>query len=308
MEPAFRVIRRQVCAALCALLLGCTGEQDSGEPPRIDLEAPRDYAYVIGDRIEQTLSLHLRDGRHLDPTSLPVPGPLNEWLTLRDSRLEPDQGQAELQRVHLTYQVFKGVRTPESVTIPPLALRLQGGGATEEIRAPAWSFTLAPVIPPDVTDEQVELRDPAPPLPVDAAPLTRQLMGWLAAATLVALLIGLRAFLIRRKTRPFAEAAREVRQALKGKVDDAALRQAARALHRAFDHTFGQTLFAAEIERFCARHHAFAPQRERMERFFVWSRRLFFETDGAEGPMAPEARQSLLELVSRCEAAERKTL
>ena len=307
MNPAFRLIRRSVCAALCGLLLGCQGDPDSGEPPRIELEAPRDYAYVIGDRIEQTLSLHLRDGRNLDPASLPVPGPLNEWLTLRESRLEPDREQEEIQRLHLTYQVFKGVRIPETVTIPPLALRLQGGGA-EEIRAPAWNFTLAPVIPPDVTDEQAEPRDPAPPLPVDAAPLTRQLMAWLAAATLVALLLGLRAFLIRRKTRPFAEAAREVRQTLKGSADEDALRQAARTLHRAFDRTFGETLFAAEIERFCDRHHAFAPHRERMERFFAWSRRLFFETGDAEGPMAPEARQSLLELVSRCEAAERKTL
>ena len=307
MNSALRLIRQPACATLCALLLGCKGDPDSSEPPRIELEAPRDYAYVIGDRIEQTLSLHLRDGRNLDPASLPVPGPLNEWLTLRESRLEPDREQEEIQRLHLTYQVFKGVRIPETVTIPPLALRLQGGGA-EEIRAPAWNFTLAPVIPPDVTNEQAELRDPAPPLPVDAAPLTRQLMAWLAAATLVALLIGLRAFLIRRKTRPFAEAAREVRQTLKGSADDAALRQAARTLHRAFDRTFGETLFAAEIDRFCDRHHAFAPQRERMERFFAWSRRLFFETGGVEGPMAPEARQSLLELVSRCEAAERKTL
>lgn len=307
MKPAFGLIRRSVCAALCGLLLGCKGDPDSGEPPRIELEAPRDYAYVIGDRIEQTLSLHLRDGRNLDPASLPVPSPLNEWLTLRESRLESNRGQAEMQRLHLTYQIFKGVRAPETVTIPPLALRLQGGRA-EEIRAPAWSFTLAPVIPPDVTDEQAELRDPAPPLPVDAAPLTRQLMAWLAAATLVALLIGLRDYLIRRKTRPFAEAAREVRQTLKGSADEDALRQAARTLHRAFDRTFGETLFAAEIERFCDRHHAFAPHRERMERFFAWSRRLFFETGGAEGPMEPEARQSLLELVSRCEAAERKTL
>ena len=307
MNPAFRLIRRPACAALCGLLLGCQGDPDSGEPPRIELEAPRDYAYVIGDRIEQTLTLHLREGRDMDPASLPVPGPLNEWLTLRESRLEPNRGQAEIQRVHLTYQIFKGVRTPEPVTIPPLALRLQGGRA-EEIRAPAWNFTLAPVIPPDVTDEQAEPRDPAPPLPVDAAPLTRQLMAWLAAATLVALLLGLRAFLIRRKTRPFAEAAREVRQTLKGSADEDALRQAARTLHRAFDRTFGETLFAAEIERFCDQHHAFAPHRERMERFFAWSRRLFFETGGAEGPMEPEARQSLLELVSRCEAAERKTL
>ena len=308
MEHAFRLIRWRVCAALCGLLLGCKGDPDSGEPPRIELEAPRDYAYVIGDRIEQTLSLHFRDGRALDPTSLPAPGPLSEWLTLRDSRLEPDPAHAGIQRIHLTYQLFKGVRTPETVTIPPLALSLQGGGATEEIRAPAWSFTLAPVIPPDVTDEQVELRDSAPPQPVDAAPLTHQLMGWLAAATLVASLIGLRASLIRRKTRPFAEAARELRHALKGRVDDDALRQAARALHRAFDRTFGQTLFAAEIDRFCAKHQAFAPHRERMERFFAWSRRLFFETGGAEDPRAPEARQALLELASGCEAAERKTL
>ena len=308
MRPGPRSTCWYLCLALCGLLLGCEGSQKSGEAPRIDLEAPRDYAYVIGDRIEQTLTLHARDGRDLDPGSLPAPGPLNDWLTIRDSWLETDAGPAGIQRVHLTYQVFKGVRIPESVTIPPLTLRLQGGDRPEDIAAPAWSFTLAPVIPPDITDEQVELRDPVPPLPVDAGPLTRRLLAWLGAAAFFALLIGLRAFLIRCKTRPFAEAGRELRHALRGSVDETALRESARALHRAFDRTFGQTLFAAEIDRFCALHQAFAPHRERMEGFFVWSRELFFDTGMPAEFVTAEARQSLLELVSRCEAAERKTL
>ncbi|RQW81690.1 MAG: hypothetical protein EHM62_04760 [Methylococcus sp.] len=308
MRPTSRLTRWHLCVALCGLLLGCESSQNSSETPSIDLATPRDYAYVIGDRIEQTLALHARDGRDLDPDSLPAPGPLNDWLTIHDSWLEPDPGPAGIQRVHLTYQVFKGVRVPESVTIPPLTLRLQGGDRPEDIAAPAWSFTLAPVIPPDITDEQVELRDPVPPLSVDAAPMTRQLLAWLGVATFFALLIGLRAFLIRRKTRPFAEAGRELRHALKGSVDETALRQSARALHRAFDRTFGQTLFAAEIDRFCVLHQAFAPHRERMEGFFAWSRRLFFDTGIPADSATAEARQSLLELVSRCEASERKSL
>jgi mxaA protein len=164
------------------------------------------------------------------------------------------------------------------------------------------------VIPPDIIDEQVELRDPVPPLPVDAGPLTRQLLAWLGAAAFFALLIGLRAFLVCRKTRPFAEAGRELRHALRGSLDETALRESARALHRAFDRTFGQTLFAAEIDRFCALHQAFTPHRERMEDFFAWSRGLFFDTGMPAEFVTAEARQSLLELVSRCEAAERKNL
>ena len=290
------------CAWLLILLAGCSPDGGEGQKPEIRLEAPRDYAYVIGDRIEHTLTLRLASGESLDLSALPQPGPINDWLMLRDSRWEPAP-EDETLRLHVTYQIFKGVRTPEQVTGPPLALRLQGREA-RTVATPEWTFTLAPVIPPDETDETLSLRDPQPPLPATSADLIRRLGLSLLGLGIVGLLWGLRAFLRRRKTRPFARARWELRGALATRHDLESLRRAARSLHRAFDHTFGETLFPGEIERFCQANPTFAPLDRELAAFFQWSQTLFF--DPAAATIEPRTHDWLIDLAGRFAAAERK--
>jgi mxaA protein len=172
------------------------------------------------------------------------------------------------------------------------------------VATPAWSFTLAPVIPPDANDETLILRDPQPPVPVDSRDLTRRLKLSLLAAASVGLLWALRGFLRRRKTRPFARARWELRSGLTIGHDQESLRRAARSLHRAFDQTFGETLFPGQIERFCQANPAFAPLRGELVAFFQWSQSLFFDPVGAT--IEPRTHHWLMDLASRFAAAERK--
>jgi len=284
------------------LMAGCSSGGGEGHAPEIRLDAPRDYAYVIGDRIEHTLTIRLAAGESLDLTTLPPPGPINDWLMLRESHWEPaPEGQAF--RLYLTYQIFKGVRAPEQVTVPPLVLRLQGSDS-KPVATPAWSFTLAPVIPPDATDETLILRDPQPPMPVDSRDLTRRLNLSLLAAASVTLLWALRNFLRRRKTRPFARARWELRSGLTIGHDQESLRRAARSLHRAFDQTFGETLFPGQIERFCQANPTFAPLHKELVAFFQWSQNLFFDPEIAT--IEPRTHHWLMDIASRFAAAERK--
>lgn len=307
-----RRLRRTLCGSLAslgvmALLAGCGPATDPASTPSISLAAPRDFGYALGDLIDHTVSIELPDGARLDPGALPQPGPVNEWLNLRDSRwdIASSNGHERL-RLHLVYQVFKGVRTPEETVIPPLTLRLTGN-PPRELHTPAWPFTLAPVIPPDLADADVELREPAEAETVPTAPLFRQLLLWLTGASGAGLLFGLRRLLRNRRTRPFATAARQMQAALSGRYDAEALRDACKILHRAFDHTFGETLFAGQIERFCAAHPVFTPLEDRLSAFFVLSRHLFFDPDQS-GAADPTSRDWLADLSRRCAAAERKAL
>ena len=292
---------------LAVLLTGCSPAPDSSAPPAITLTAPRDYGYVLGDVIEHTLSLDLPDGSELDPASLPAPGPVNDWLSIRASRLETlaTDGGAR-QQVHISYQIFQGVRQPETVSIPPVTLQLSGQ-PPRELHSPAWPFTLTPVIPPDIKDEEIELRDPLPPVPAPTAAAWRVLGYWLAGLAGVTGLFALRQYLRRRRQRPFAAAARQLAAALAGRLDENALGDGLRILHRAFDHTFGETLFVGQIERFCAEHPAFAPLQDRLAAFFALSQSHFF-APGSAGVTDPATRAWLLDLGRRCATAERRAL
>ena len=304
---ATRALQNLGLASLILLLPACQPDQRNAPAPTVTLNAARDYGYVLGDLIELTLSVELHPGQQLDTASLPQPGPINDWLSLREQHwaIRPAGGR-DIGELQLTYQVFKGVRAPELMSVPPLTLNLAGSPPVT-LQTPSWSFTLSPVIPPDISDEQLQLLDPIPPKPADTAPLQRRFLQWLSAFGAVVALLCLRHVLRRRKARPFAEAQRTVRRLLAGGNDPATVRAAARALHRALDLTFGETLFASQLERYCLTHATFAPLQPELARFFDGSQALFFDPDSAD---SNETWRSLnLPALSKaCAAAERKAL
>jgi len=294
------------CAAVF-VLVGCSREMAPTSKPNVTLIASRDYGYVVGDLIPLSVNIELPEGVSLDDASLPATGPVNEWLSLRSRDVEMILDKHErAAQLKLVYQVFKGVRGPEVAAIPPLILRTTGQ-APQTFETPPWSFTLTPVIPPEVADDDLELR---PPLPVEPASTTKtvdRLLLWLTGALITVLLWILRAFIRRRRARPFAVAARRVHSMLAKSQDTDTLREATRILHRALDQTFGETLFAGEIDRFCTSHPSFSPLRDRLASFFVESQHLFFDP-GATQSNDPAKRDWLNDLARRCVMAENKAL
>jgi mxaA protein len=289
------------------LLTGCSRETVPSSKPVVTLNATRDYGYVLGDLIPLSLSVRLPDGESLDSASLPATGPINEWLSLRSRDIElladGDQRKAQL---HLLYQVFKGVRNPELATIPPLSLRTMGQ-TPQSFETPSWSFTLTPVIPPEIENDDLDER---PPLPVEPASTTKavnRVLLWVTGTMLTLILVVVGEFIRRRRTRPFAIASKKLYPLLAKSQDANTLREAIRLLHRAFDQTFGETLFAREIDRFCAAHPSFLPLRDRLANFFMQSNQLFFDPSTIDAH-DPATRNWLEDLARRCVMAESKAL
>ncbi len=79
-----------------------------------------------------------------------------------------------------------------------------------------------------------------------------------------------------RSRGPFARARRALHR-VRG-ADAAAMQSAMRELHRAFDTTFGATLFHHGIETFLAQYPRYGSLREPIQRFFALSRSRFYET------------------------------
>jgi mxaA protein len=271
--------------------------------PTLEIAAPRDYGFVMGDIVETAVSVSVPENYALEAGFLPKPGTLDEWLDVRSVAWdrESSNGRA-LYRIHLAYQVFKGVRSPAKATIPELPIRF-AGAAPLEVKAPALDFTIVPLIPPDLPDEKVASRPAAPPESEATEAHFRRLVLCLAGAFVAGSWLAWHRLGPARRARPFAEARRDMKLLLQGSASPKNFRAAARRLHRALDASFGGTLFAGQIDRFCAEKPSFAGLRDELADFFALSQELFFTSPESSVP-ADYPPERLAELCRRLASAE----
>jgi len=276
--------------------------------PRIEPSAPRNFGYVIGDPVDYDVLITVPEGYALETEYLPKPGALSEWLDIRAvSWLKIANEHGAQYRLRLTYQVFKGIRQPEKLSIPALPIRFQGP-APLETQTPPWELMIAPIIPPDVADDKVEIRESVAPEPLPGQPHRLRLIAYLAGTLAVLPLLAWRYGKLPFFTRvapPFARTLRDLKKLGRKPVDADAYRTAVKLLHRALDDTAGFRLFAGELETFLASRPTFAELRDELDRFFALSRTVFFTAPDA--PMPADYPLTRLEtLCRRCVAAERR--
>lgn len=285
-------------------LSACTGHND--EVSRHGKAAiTRDYGYVIGDIVPVDYRFDLK-GDEIDITSLPPVGPLNEWLNIRGYHVEhhPHRDGVET-RLHIDYQIFKGIKEPELLTVPSLSFRLRAHPESTLTTDP-WTYTQVPVIPPDLSNETIEPQEGMGIGLIDIRPASQRLAYWFSGLLIIALMMLLRRSLQRRKYRPFQSAQSKIRAAFREGADAQTIMEGMRLMHRALDHTYGQTLFRRDIPAFLKAHPTYLSAEASLQAFFALSGRLFFIAE----PYAPEANEitQLVNLLGQCVRAERGQL
>lgn len=279
----------------------------------VDLYAPRPFGYAIGDVIALSAEIALDAPYVLDPASLPPPRALDYWLDLRAARLTDRGIDAGIHRytLDLVYQTFYAPLEPRRMTIPALALSAMDGERRVTVPVPSWSFLMSPLreIVATGPGSAMALRPDIAPRPIPTAGTVRGLLAALAVALLAFLLLawqmGWGPF-GRRRSRPFARAARAISPALAGSgVGASAYGGALLALHRAFDATAGKGVFAEDLTAFFEGHPAFRQVEAEVRRLFEASRRAFFRADpaGAQRDLPPP---ELVALARRLRAVERE--
>ncbi|WP_428030216.1 nonribosomal peptide synthetase MxaA [Ancylobacter sp.] len=284
----------------------------------VDLYAPRGFGYVIGDTITLTAEIALEAPYVLDAASLPQPRGLDYWLDLRDVRLTDQGVSAGTHRytLDLVYQTFYAPLEPRRLTIPAMALFAVDGDRRVPVGVPAWSFLTSPLreIVATGPESAMALRPDIMPRPIQTAGITRNLLVALGAALgaglALAWQLGWGPF-GKRRSRPFARAARAIPATLASPGDDphsaaSGYGTALQALHRAFDATDGKGVFAEDLPGFFERHSAFRSAEAEVRRLFEASRRAFFGADpaGAQRELPPA---DLVALSRRLRAVERGT-
>lgn len=261
-------------------------------------EEPRAFGHQVGDVVQRRITVEVPDGLVLDENSLPRPGARGRALELRAVRRSHSARRTQLE---LDYQVFLSPAEVRTLELPALTLRYDGQPRAQEVRIDAWPVTVAPLVPVDVSPRTGlgELQpDAAPPL-IDTRVQGGRLLAY--AALLAALLAYLAAVYVglpwrSALRRPFATAWRHLN-------DKAALpwREACQRVHAALNQSAGEVLFEHGVDRFVAKHGAFAPLKPDIVRFLRLSQREFFEG----GPHDASDEAWLVDFCKRCRNAER---
>lgn len=268
----------------------------------VHLDTPRPYGYTIGDTIRHLVTVE--PGYRPDEDSLPKPGPVNRWLELR--RVSADEGPDTGHRLTLEYQVFYAPLTVKPLKIPGFALRLHGPGGPVAAEVPDWPFSMAPIHGLAVLSGGglEPLRPDALPEP----PGTASPLAGLGAFVLVGLASLLYLghlhgrFDFGRRGKHFREASLTLRRLQRAGAGPAELRAGFACVHRAFDRTLGEPLFAERLPETLVGRAGYDGLRREIEDFFRASYSLFF----GDGALAEDFTLARLDsLCLACLRAER---
>jgi len=274
------------------------------------VERPRPFGYVIGDRQRHVIRLVLSAPHALVEDSLPSPGSIGRFLTLRRRDRTVDRsGDTTVHRIELVYQLTGVPEMASTLEIPAFELAYTDGRQTFARTVERWTFRVAPLTPPlDPAAASVHtLRPPRAPGLIDVT--VHQGVALTFGGLFVAL-VGLLATRVWREradaTRhPFAAAYRALRGLRRRPNDPERTRLALTHLHAAFDQSAGRAVFADDLGALFDRHADLTPLRDAIEDLYAQSRRIHFtEPDSAfvDGP----SFEHMLRLCRRCRDLERR--
>jgi len=289
------------------LALGWAGLGMAAGNLTVELQAPRPFGYVIGDVIPLQASIEVDAGYRLEPHTLPKPGPVNRWLWLRSVNSEQTpQGRRTRYRLRLDYQTFYGPLAVKNLTIPAMAVSLEGPGGPITAQIPAWSFSTAPLRGLAAAEEngQVAPRPEIEPQPLPVWPHWLGLLASLAVALAALAYLAYRQGWLRfgQRGRHFAEAIRSLRR-FEAEGLPPGQPAAYAAVHQAFNQTLGFALFGEGLPAFFAEHPRYAPLQTEIEAFFAASYNAFFGAGDADADF-PVSR--LIGLCRECVRIERE--
>ncbi len=280
--------------------------------PRIKIstiEPERDVGYTLGDTLTRTAILEAPRNLTLFETSIPIVG--NEkkrrgkgnGIELKEVIFQKTPGvSTNTYTLRLTYQLFKSGVTAKPASLPPEFVKFGGKGEKSfEVRIPSWSFRISPLAVFGSVTVEKDMSGFRGPILVDTTK-HRQLL-WGALGVMAIALIGLLYILGESKWLPrmggaFAKALRDLR-----KIPDTpeGIAQAVSRIHQAFNTTANSSVF--DTAEFLKLKPGFASISADIDRFFVFSRSVFFDPDLSHGIEKPAVW--LKQFCRRCRDCER---
>lgn len=251
----------------------------------------RDAGYVVGDILERTITVTVKQPYELVKESIPIVGYEHRWKgqisgieLSKVSSEEIKHSDSVTHVIHLSYQVFTTGKLAKPAALRAEILKMRNTEKKEilQYRVPSFNFRVSPLSVFGSVKLNEELSPFTPPFLIDSSKqkLTLKILIGLLALSLLGLLyiFGMHAWLPRMGA-PFAKAYRDIR-----KMPDTAagLQQTTARIHESLNKTAGTSLFANNVDSFIQDKPAFSPVKQDIEKFFALSRKVFFEPDSAQ--------------------------
>lgn len=265
---------------LTLLLLSVTAVRAERPVQSQSIELPRDTGYMLGDEIIHRLNIKMSQPYKLVADSLPKKGRVSDYAVLNAVRVDKTRvWGATKYNIEFHYQVTNYHKNLVGTMIPAAIVSFASADDVYPVVIKPWGFTVSPYLLSGNRDS-----GEMPPL----LALAQQPTIPVASRIVIAVVAGLLALLLflpmvqryllsplrARLSRPFHVAHR----AIKARQSDrrAELETATQVLHRAFNDTMRRTVLSADLEQFMQLNPSFTAHRQRIERFFAWSDRHFF--------------------------------
>lgn len=297
-----------VCSVGLAFRAGLAFGTNGAEERANDVS--RHFGLLVGDRITQQVRIAVPATHALEPSSLPKSGRANRWLELQASNVgEHVEANERIYDVTLHYQVVTSDEAVALAALPRPTLRFVDTAATAAnsntaappltLRLREQNVSVSPISDADAWDrEGLQALRPERGTPLlDATGTKQRIAAYLAALAALAAYWLYRIFgvpFLARSRGPFSRAWQSLRR-MRG-IDPATMQGALRELHRAFDTTFGATVFHHSIDAFLAHHPRYGTLREPIRQFFELSRNRFY---GAAAASRDEAQLSELRFLAQ---------
>lgn len=274
---------------------------DEAAAERIDVEQPRAFGYVIGDKFERKVRLQLRKPYRLVAERLPRSGRLTEWLAIEQPQWDEAQRNTSTRYdIRFVYQLVNINADMDSVAVPDHLLHYSDGKETLKVLIPASRIGVSMLR----TTGNAELQANRAPQRVPFVYASVAIVGGLLITALLVLAWLQWGLPSPAHLTPFRNVHRRLRKAAQRDWDDEQYRDALRSIHAAFNDTAGRIVFAETLAEFFAAHERFEPLHEAVTQFFLRSRVCFFE-DGASEYAERYRPSELLEFAARCADMER---
>jgi mxaA protein len=274
----------------------------------------KQIGYVVGDVFTRTVELNVKAPYKLSAASIPTKGLQQKGIELRAAKVtEKETSKSTRYQLQLKYQIFTSGPTVRKLAIAKHPLIITHAGKSFKINIPQWKFRVSPLA---VNGEVYIEQDMSPyrgPMLVDAI----HTQYWLGAFLFLILLSTFGLIYINADLTwfpgmggPFAMSYRkisslaEARNAEIGSTEDSALiQQATTSIHHAFNQTFGENVFATDIDLFVQKHPAFANIKQEISQFFKVSNHVLFAVNASDKTHISIA--ALMQFCAQCRHCER---
>lgn len=300
----FRLMNTNILNIIIACLLAFFASTSfAAELYELRIQNPqKQIGYVVGDMFTRTLELDVKAPYKLSAASIPTKGLSQKGIELSTVNVtEKQASETTRYRIQLKYQIFTSGAIVKKMEIAKHPLKIIHAGKSLTITVPAWNFRVSPLA---VNGEVYIEQDMSPyrgPMLVESSH-TKYLLGIFLGITFLSALglIYINADLawFPGMGGPFAMSYRKISSLSTNKnaEDIALIQQATTSIHHAFNQTFGENVFATDIEAFLQKHPTFANIRQEISHFFKESNHVLFAVNAND-----KTRISITALIQFCE-------